>query len=130
MHRILLVDDDEPFRRMLRLTLTQLGYEVLEAADGNAALRLHAAQPADLVITDLIMPEREGLDIIQELHRHQPALKIIAISGGGRINAKDFLVIARIFGAHRTFVKPFAIHELAAAIAELLGTKPPAGTQQ
>jgi DNA-binding response OmpR family regulator len=132
MYRILLVDDDEPFRRMLRLTLNKLGYEVIEAADGSAALRLHAAQPADLVITDLIMPEREGLDIIQELHRHHPTLKIIAISGGGRINAKDFLVIATIFGAHRTFIKPFAIHELAAAMAELLGggSPPPPATQQ
>jgi DNA-binding NtrC family response regulator len=120
MSRILLVDDDEPFRKMLRLTLTKLGYDVSEAADGRAALRLHAATPADVVITDLIMPEREGLEIIMELHRKQPGLKIIAMSGGGRINAKDFLAIAKVFGASRTFTKPFATSALAAAVAELL----------
>lgn len=120
MSRILLVDDDEPFRKMLRLTLTKLGYDVLDAANGREALRLHDVLPAELVITDLIMPEREGLEIIMELHRRQPALKIIAISGGGRINAKDFLVIAKVFGASRTFTKPFATTELAAAVAELL----------
>jgi CheY-like chemotaxis protein len=120
MPRILLVDDDESFRRMLRLTLMKLGYEVLDAANGVEAVRLHAVLPADLVITDLIMPEREGLETIQELHRHHPNLKIIAMSGGGRINAKDFLVIAKLFGASRTFTKPFATQDLAAAITELL----------
>jgi DNA-binding response OmpR family regulator len=125
MARILLVDDDEPFRKMLRLTFTKLGYEVVDAANGREALRLHAALPADLVITDLIMPEREGLEIIMELHKRQPALKIIAMSGGGRINARDFLVIAKTFGASRTFTKPFATAELAAAVAELLGQAKP-----
>ncbi len=125
MSRILLVDDDEPFRKMLRLTLTKLGYEVVEAANGKEALRLHAALPADLVITDLVMPEREGLETILELRRQQPTLKIIAMSGGGRINARDFLVIAKVFGASRTFTKPFATADLAAAVAELLGEAKP-----
>ena len=120
MNRILIVDDDELFRGMLRLTLLRSGYEVDEAADGRQAIRLHESTPVDLVITDLIMPEQEGLDTIQQFRRRHPAVKIIAMSGGGRIDARDFLKIARHLGAERTFAKPFENSELVAAIAELL----------
>lgn len=126
MHRILLVDDDDSFRTMLRLTLAKLGYEVIEADNGAEALRLVDNDATDVVITDLIMPEKEGLETIQTLHRVHPSVKIIAMSGGGRINARDFLVVAKMFGAHRTLVKPFSNQQMVAAIEELLGKPIPA----
>jgi len=123
MRRILLVDDDDSFRKMLRLTLVKLGYDVLEAGDGREALSLIHEAPPDVVMTDLVMPEKEGLETIQALHRLHPSVKIIAMSGGGRINARDFLVVAKLFGAHRTLIKPFSNHEMTAALDEL-GVKP------
>jgi DNA-binding response OmpR family regulator len=119
MRRILLVDDDDSFRKMLRLTLVKLGYDVLEAGDGKEALRLIHEAPPDVVMTDLIMPEKEGLETIQALRRTHPSVKIIAMSGGGRINARDFLVVAKLFGAHRTLIKPFSNQEMTAALDEL-----------
>jgi DNA-binding response OmpR family regulator len=126
MPRILIIDDDEPFRTMLRMTLTKLGYDVIEAPNGKLGLSLHLASPADLVMTDLIMPEQEGLETIRLLRRKQPEVKIVAMSGGGRINARDFLVVARMFGANRTLVKPFSREQLEATLAELLGPQPAA----
>lgn len=120
MPKILLVDDDVPFRTMLRTTLTKLGYEVEEAADGAKAMKCFTAAPPDLVLTDLIMPDREGLETIGEIRRLIPNVKVIAMSGGGRINAKDFLIVARYMGANRTLAKPFSTGELAAMLAELL----------
>jgi DNA-binding response OmpR family regulator len=72
------------------------------------------------VITDLVMPDKEGLETIMELRRKHPAVKIIAMSGGGRINARDFLRVAKVLGADRTFTKPFLSQELIAAIDDLL----------
>jgi DNA-binding response OmpR family regulator len=120
MSRILIVDDDEPFRRMLGVTLTKAGYDVAQAGNGREAIHLDFAEPADVVVTDLIMPDREGLETIQEFRRARPTVKIIAMSGGGRALACDFLTIARLLGADRTFAKPFSSHELIGAINELL----------
>lgn len=119
MPRILIVDDDDAFRKMLRTTLQKLGYDAGEAANGKQAMREQQAAPADVVITDLIMPEQEGLETIQALRRLHPGVRIIAMSGGGRLNARDFLTAARLFGADRTFTKPFAHADLVAAIDEL-----------
>jgi CheY-like chemotaxis protein len=105
---------------MLWLTLIKMGYDAVEAANGREAVKLYHQLPADLLLTDLIMPEQEGLETIQTFRRDHPAVKIIAMSGGGRINAKDFLVVAKMFGAERTLTKPFATRELLSAIAELL----------
>jgi CheY-like chemotaxis protein len=119
MTKLLLIDDDDAFRKMLRLTLVKLGYQVTEAGNGKEALKRHAEDPADIIITDLIMPEKEGLETIQDFRAKHPGVKIIAISGGGRINARDFLVVAKVFGADRTFTKPFANADLAKALSEL-----------
>jgi two-component system, chemotaxis family, chemotaxis protein CheY len=124
MPRILLVDDDEALRKMLRLRLVKLGHEVLEAANGKEALRLCEAVPPDLVVTDLIMPEKEGLETIAQLRRLRPDVKIIAMSGGGRINARDFLKIAKLMGASATLEKPFSHQELAMVIETHLGPAP------
>jgi DNA-binding NtrC family response regulator len=120
MAHILLIDDDELFRKMLRATLEQMGHTVTEARDGKEGLALHQLKPADLVITDLIMPEKEGIEMILALHRLQPGLKIIAMSGGGRLPAKDHLHIAKKLGAAWVLAKPFAQEAMAIAIAELL----------
>ena len=98
MPKILLVDDDDSFRKMLRLTLTKMGYDVVEARDGKEALVLHHQLSPDLVLTDLIMPEKEGLETIEELRRVYPGIKIIAMSGGGRLSATNYLKVAKLMG--------------------------------
>jgi DNA-binding response OmpR family regulator len=84
MARILVIDDDPQIREMLRELFRIAKYEVLVAPDGDAALRLHRANPADLIVTDIVMPEKEGLETILGFRRHFPAARIIAISGGGK----------------------------------------------
>lgn len=121
MTRILLVDDDESLRKMLRITLAKMGYHVIEAANGNEALRLCQVEIPDLVLTDLIMPEKEGLETITELRRLYPGLKIIAMSGGGRGSAVDYLKFAAKMGASRTLHKPFSNEAMVAAITEVCG---------
>jgi CheY-like chemotaxis protein len=120
MSRILVVDDDETFRRPLCQTLRCADHEVQAAADGSAALELFRQQPVDLVITDLVMPEKEGIDTILELRRLQPDLKIIAMSGGGYTHCTDYLQIARRLGANRTLAKPFTAQEVIEAVTSLL----------
>ena len=120
MKRILLVDDNESFRRSLGVVLQRAGYEVQSAADGSAALELYHQQPTDLVITDLIMPGKEGLETIVELHRLEPQLKIVAISGGGRMAQEDYLPMSRHLGAAATLVKPFSPQEMLELVAKLL----------
>jgi CheY-like chemotaxis protein len=119
--RILVVDDDELFRQMLRTTLVKMGYLVLEARNGREATTLFDQQLPDIVITDLVMPEKEGLETIGELRRCYPEVKIIAMSGGGRISATDYLRIAKAMGANRILAKPFSNDEMVTALNELLG---------
>lgn len=120
MATILLVDDDEQYRLMLNEVLQLAGYEVRQAQDGKEALRIYQAAPTDLVITDLIMPEKEGLETIRELRAYNPAVKIIAMSGGGRINPTDHLMMAQRFKAQRVLAKPFSPQLLLAMVKELL----------
>lgn len=120
MKRILVIDDDVVFRQMLRKVLERAGYETTEAADGKEGIELFREAPADLVITDIIMPEQEGIETIQELKRDFPGVKIIAVSGGGRLDPKEYLKTAEQFGAVRTFNKPFDREEFLDAIRELL----------
>ena len=120
MNKILLVDDDDEFRRMLRLTLVRLGYEVIEARNGREALHLQRVAENEVMITDLIMPDQEGLETIMAFRREFPAVRIIAMSGGGRINATDFLNMAKLFGASQTLTKPFSNPELTMALEAVL----------
>src|SRR5471030_3027511 len=89
MARILLIDDDDSVRTMLRQTLTHFGHTVIEARNGKEGLALFPHAAADLVITDIVMPEQEGLGVLLEWRSKEPPVKIIAMSGGGRINATD-----------------------------------------
>jgi DNA-binding response OmpR family regulator len=120
MQRILLVDDDTALRKLLRLNLTKMGYTVAEASNGKEALAMQQGDPAELVLTDLIMPEKEGLETIPELRKKYPGVKIIAMSGGGRGSASDYLKIAKMMGADHVMAKPFSYQELADAIAQVM----------
>jgi DNA-binding response OmpR family regulator len=120
MARILLIDDDDDVRAMLRATLTYFGHTVIEARDGKEGLDLFPKANADLLITDIVMPEKEGMEVLMELRKKHPPVKIIAISGGGRQNASDYLHVAKLMGATRVLAKPFSNEALMAMINELL----------
>ena len=121
MPTILLVDDDDQFRTIFAESLRRAGYDVREARDGDEGIKSYRDRPADLIITDLIMPEKEGLEMIQEFRRSEPEVKIIAISGGSRHGASDYLRFARAFGARKVLGKPFTRDEMLTAIEEVLG---------
>ncbi len=118
--RILLVEDDEQLRGMLRQMLEGAGHDVEEAPDGKIGAKLFREKPADLIITDMIMPEKEGLEMIMELWSDFPDVKIIAMSGGGMRTPEEYLKIARHMGALYTFEKPFNKQELLAAVQDVL----------
>lgn len=122
MARILIIDDEAPVRNMLRQMLEKEGYEVAEAEDGKVGMRRYAEHPPDLVITDILMPEKEGIETILALRKADPGVKIIAISGGGRTGRLDVLPVAKAFGALRTLAKPFTRDELLGAVRSVLGT--------
>lgn len=120
MARILVVDDEDLVRLTLRQMLEAAGHVVFEAANGRQGVALQAEQPVDLVLTDIIMPEQEGIETIVQLRRKNPKLKIIAISGGGRMKNMDFLKIAANVGADATLAKPFSTKELTEAVNRCL----------
>ncbi|HTQ52249.1 MAG TPA: response regulator [Candidatus Acidoferrales bacterium] len=124
MIRILLIEDDSNLRRMLYYDLIEAGYTVSEAIHGADGLRQLHAHPADLVITDMLMPEMDGVETVQQLRRSFPGLKIIAISGGGLASPDHYLKIAQKLGADKTLKKPFTFPELLDAIHELYPPAP------
>jgi CheY-like chemotaxis protein len=119
MSKILLVDDNPGLLAMQRGFLEHGGHVVTTATNGKEAVECAQRESFELLITDLVMPEKEGIATIIELHRKFPAMKIIAISGGGRINAKDYLDLAEKLGASKTLSKPFSGKDLLAAVASL-----------
>ena len=124
MKRILVIDDDVQFRQMLKQTLEREGYEVIDAPDGKEGIKLYRQAATDLVITDLLMPYKEGFETVMELKRDFPDVKIIAMSGGSGsrgMNAQDYFSLVKRVGAARVFAKPFDHKELLEAISELLG---------
>jgi DNA-binding NtrC family response regulator len=120
MATLLLVDDDEAFRSMLRRALQRRGHDVIEAAEGGAALRAVRGATVNLVITDIIKPDMEGIETIRALRRTHPELKVIAMSGGGSMKPEGYLEMAKAFGAVRVFSKPFDNEEFFAAIEDAL----------
>lgn len=118
-HRsILIIDDDEQIRAFLRRVLEAAGYMVTEAPNGQEGLRQFRQTPTALVITDLFMPDRDGLEVTMALHRESPTAKIIVLTGGS--GQRDFLEVAKLLGAHRTMRKPIMIAELLQAVREEL----------
>ena len=123
MTQILVIDDDDLIRGLLRSVLEKAGYQVLEAPDGNVGIENFREQSADLIITDILMPEKEGLETIMEIRRESPDVKIIAISGGAKVGPFTYLKLAERFGAERVFSKPLEMRQLLQAIRELLEEK-------
>ena len=122
MTRVLVIDDEELARFTVREILEGAGYEVAEAKNGNQGLAFQKAQPNDLVITDIIMPDKEGVETIIELKRDFPTLPIIAISGGGRTRNLDFLKLAEQYGAQKVLAKPFSEEELLESVQTCLAS--------
>jgi DNA-binding NtrC family response regulator len=112
MAKILIIDDDAIVRRTLATILEDDGHEVAVAEDGRQGMALFRSGKPDLVITDIVMPEQEGIQTITEMRQERPDAKIIAISGGGRIGDTDFLKIALVLGAADAIRKPFDSEEL------------------
>ncbi|MDY6971932.1 MAG: response regulator [Thermodesulfobacteriota bacterium] len=120
MKRVLVIDDEAQIRMMLRQMLEREGYDVETASDGGEGIRLFCENPFHLIITDILMPEKEGVETIMELKKKFPDIKIIAISGGGRMGPEPYLRMARSTGAMRTLAKPVDREEMLRAIRELL----------
>jgi DNA-binding NtrC family response regulator len=120
MGRVLVIDDEPQIRALLRRGLEPEGHEVVEAGDGVVGLRIYQEQRCDLVITDILMPDQEGIGCIMELHRLDPHVRIIAISGASGALPMDVLGVARHLGARRTFSKPFDVMQVVAAVREEL----------
>ncbi|HEX9592335.1 MAG TPA: response regulator [bacterium] len=121
MARILLIEDDQQVREVFSELLARAGHDVVPMVNGRDVAKLRDAVAADLVITDILMPERDGLEVICELRRCAPEVKIIAISGGRTIGPALYLESAESLGADRAFAKPVEGAELLAAVRELLG---------
>jgi CheY-like chemotaxis protein len=116
--RILVVEDDPRVREVLGQALAMAGYDVVATADGEEALAAYAAAPTDLIITDLLMPRKDGVETIRDLRHQHPAAKVIAVTAArGRFNR---LTAARHVGAHRTLLKPFGMADLLAAVQDVL----------
>lgn len=125
MFRILTIDDDAVVRDMLQRALTGAGYTVVQASGGREGLRKFREAPADLIITDIIMPDGEGIETIRALRREFPHVKIITLSGANKELAFDVLEVATLLGSMRTFEKPVDLPKLVQAVRDLLAADPP-----
>ena len=116
---ILLVDDDDPMRRILALILERNGYGVVQARNGREGLERLDQGRFDLVITDIVMPEMDGLEVLIEARRRGYSGRMVAMSGGGAMGQEPNLHVAKLLGARATLTKPFTPDELHAAISQL-----------
>jgi CheY-like chemotaxis protein len=123
MALILVADDDPLIRSTMQKMLTKVGHTVIEAANGVEAEEAFGKGPVDLLITDIIMPDKEGLMLVRDLRKRAPGLRIIAMSGGGRSGAFTLLEAATQFGADAVLRKPFRVGELIAAVNAAIGPK-------
>ena len=120
MPGVLIVEDEKDLREMLKISLTRHKFTVFEAENGKEAIIHFKPSITDLVVTDLIMPDEDGLKVIIKLKELKPSIKIIAISGGGKAGPGSYLNLAKVLGADAIYSKPFSINELIAKINELL----------
>lgn len=124
MSLILVIDDDEALRRTLRRTLERAGHTVIEAGDGNRGLEVLRAERPALVVTDLVMPDRDGIETIQAIRAEFDGVKIIAMSGAGRMDPEERLTDAELLGADATLRKPFELRDLRETIIRVLSPDP------
>lgn len=124
MKRILVIEDDDLLRGLLKTMLSREGFQVVEARHGAEGIKRYDAQRFELVLTDILMPEQEGLQTIRELRERNPDIAIIAMSGGGRQVELDVLDVAQRFGATATIGKPFDVADVLELVRSLLKEKP------
>ena len=120
MAKIIVIDDEPYILLMLKKMLEKEGHLVEMATNGVEGINLYHKNGADLIITDIVMPEKEGLETIINLKTENPSLKVIAISGGGRVDSREYLHSAQLLGAEKIFQKPFKKDEIVQAVKELL----------
>ena len=120
MAHILIIDDNRVVRKLVRQFLADAGHVLYEAEDGKIAQRIFDKEPIDLVITDIFMPEKEGLEVIRDIRQGARPIAIIAISGSGRLGGPDVLKFARDLGANVTLTKPFTRDQLLEAVRTCL----------
>jgi CheY-like chemotaxis protein len=114
------VDDNPDMRSSVKIVLERAGFEVQVAADGQRALDLQREHPADVLITDIFMPERDGIELIERFKSRFPQVKIIAMSGGGHVSKMDYLPVAAEIGADAVLQKPFASETLLRMLQDLV----------
>lgn len=124
MQKILIIEDDHHILLMMKKMLDNKDFEITLASNGKEGLEIFKKNTFDLVITDIIMPEKEGLETIREMKRARSHLKIIAMSGGGKISADNYLETAKIFGASKLLEKPFTRQQLVTAVEEIMAESP------
>jgi DNA-binding NtrC family response regulator len=124
--KILVIDDEEDICEMTKLLLEKAGHEVTCTTDARLAARLLREQKFEAVITDMLMPDKDGLEVMSDVRRHHPEVRIIASSGGGRVSSDSYLHIARKSGAHALLSKPFTMPELLASVEQAFGPQPAA----
>ena len=125
MPGILIVEDEKELREMLKISLIRHNFTVFEAVNGRDAITHFKPSSTDLVVTDLIMPEEDGLKVIMKLKEVKPSIKIVAISGGGKAGPASYLNLAKALGADAIYSKPFSINDLILKIEELLAFEQP-----
>lgn len=123
MQTVLIIEDDHHILLMIKRMLEPFGFDIKLASNGREGLDVFHKVKVDLVITDIIMPEKEGLEIIREMRRELPDLKIIAMSGGGKLSADNYLETAKIFGAKKILQKPFTRKQIVTAVQATLNDK-------
>jgi len=125
MSTVLVIDDEAPMRKMLRTILESAGHQVIEAPNGLVGVKEFRDHKPDLVITDLVMPEQEGLQTIHDIRKIDPQAKVVAISGGGRNGYMQFLEVAEGFGAAASVRKPFRRDEILSVVRRVLAASDP-----
>jgi len=120
MKQILVIDDEQPIRSLLKIMLEREGFDVITASDGKEGMKLFSKATVDLVITDIVMPEKEGIEIIRELRKGYPGTPVIAISGGGRNSSESYLNVAKLLGAVAILQKPVEKEKLLTAVKKAL----------
>lgn len=126
MKSILVVEDDDAYRRSLDQILVRSGYSTVLATNGREALAAYDPEKIEAVVLDLIMPDIEGIETLTKLRRSFPNVKVLAVSGGGQIGAKDYLGLAAKLGAKATLAKPFSTEAFISALQRVLGSSPAA----
>jgi DNA-binding response OmpR family regulator len=125
MAGVLIVEDDNELREMISISLMRRKFTVMEAANGKEAIMHFKPSITDLVVTDLIMPDEDGLKVIMKLREIKPSLKVIAISGGGKAGPGSYLNLAKALGADAIYSKPFSVNDLIDRIENMLNTANP-----